>query len=68
MPATSIRFDVLTIFPGMFEGPLTESILGRARERGLMIDLRRHDARPIRSPKALKSFLCEFKRLGFHGL
>jgi tRNA (guanine37-N1)-methyltransferase len=39
-----MRFDILTIFPGMFEGPLTESILARAREAGL-IDVRVHDLR-----------------------
>lgn len=29
-------FDILTLFPGMFTGPFTESILGRAREKGLL--------------------------------
>ena len=28
-----MRFDILTIFPGMLEGPFSESILRRARER-----------------------------------
>jgi len=31
-----MRIDVLTLFPGMFEGPLTESILKRAQEKGLL--------------------------------
>ena len=31
-----MHFDVLTIFPGMFEGPLRESILKRAQDRGLV--------------------------------
>ncbi|MBX6755372.1 tRNA (guanosine(37)-N1)-methyltransferase TrmD [Thermorudis peleae] len=31
-----MRFDVFTIFPGMFSGPLSESILRRAQERGLV--------------------------------
>ncbi|MHB1131270.1 MAG: tRNA (guanosine(37)-N1)-methyltransferase TrmD [Chloroflexota bacterium] len=31
-----MHFDVLTIFPAMFDGPLRESILKRAQERGLM--------------------------------
>jgi tRNA (guanine37-N1)-methyltransferase len=31
-----MRFDVLTVFPGMFGGPLTESILKRAQEKGLL--------------------------------
>jgi len=42
--APVIRFDVLTLFPGMFQGPLSESILGRAREQGL-IDVQLHDLR-----------------------
>jgi tRNA (guanine37-N1)-methyltransferase len=29
-----IHFDILTLFPGLFRGPLEESILGRARESG----------------------------------
>ena len=40
----AIRFDVLTIFPDMFGGPLAASLLGRARERGLVtVDV--HDLR-----------------------
>ena len=31
-----IRFDILTLFPGMLEGFLRESILGRACENGLL--------------------------------
>lgn len=31
-----MRIDVFTLFPGMFQGPLTESILKRAQERGLL--------------------------------
>ena len=39
-----MQFDVFTIFPGIFDGPLSESIIKRARERGLVsIDL--HDMR-----------------------
>ncbi|MCD4691153.1 tRNA (guanosine(37)-N1)-methyltransferase TrmD [bacterium] len=34
-----MRIDVLTLFPEMFEGPLSESILKQAREKGL-IDVR----------------------------
>lgn len=37
-------FDVISIFPGMFEAPMSASILGIARERGL-IELRTHDLR-----------------------
>jgi tRNA (guanine37-N1)-methyltransferase len=38
------RLDILTLFPSMFDGPLTESLLGRASANGL-IDLRIHDLR-----------------------
>jgi tRNA (guanine37-N1)-methyltransferase len=31
-----MRFDILTLFPGMFTGPLTESILKRAQQAGLL--------------------------------
>jgi tRNA (guanine37-N1)-methyltransferase len=31
-----MKFEVLTLFPGMFESPMRESILGRAMERGLI--------------------------------
>jgi len=34
-----VRIDIVTLFPRMVEGPIAESILGRARERGL-IDIR----------------------------
>ncbi|MGH9027731.1 MAG: tRNA (guanosine(37)-N1)-methyltransferase TrmD [Acidimicrobiia bacterium] len=39
-----MRIDVFTIFPGYFPGPLDASIVGRARERGLL-DVRVHDLR-----------------------
>jgi tRNA (guanine37-N1)-methyltransferase len=32
-----MRFDILTLFPGIFEGPFRESIVGRAIEAGLVI-------------------------------
>ena len=39
-----MRFDVLTLFPQMFEAVLGDSIIGRARENGLIelnfIDIR----------------------------
>ena len=31
-----MRIDILTLFPGFFQGPLSESILQRARERGIL--------------------------------
>jgi tRNA (guanine37-N1)-methyltransferase len=39
-----MKIDVLTLFPGMFAGPLDESIVKRAREAGLL-DLRIHNLR-----------------------
>ncbi len=39
-----MKVDVLTLFPGMFAGPLDESIIKRAREAGLL-DLRIHQLR-----------------------
>jgi tRNA (guanine37-N1)-methyltransferase len=45
-----MRIDVLTIFPGMFESPLRESLLGRAIERGL-VDIRLHDIRDATTDK-----------------
>jgi tRNA (guanine37-N1)-methyltransferase len=39
-----IRFDIISIFPQVFEGYFSESILGRAQEKKL-IDLRLHDLR-----------------------
>ncbi len=39
-----MKFDILTLFPAMFEGPLTESIIRRALERGLL-EIRLHQIR-----------------------
>ena len=39
-----MKFDILTLFPAMFDGPLTESILKRAAENGL-IDIALHNIR-----------------------
>lgn len=39
-----MRVDVLTLFPGMFQGPMTESMMWKARDRGLL-DLHIHDIR-----------------------
>ena len=39
-----LRFDLFTLFPGMFVGPFDESILRRAQERGL-IEIAIHDIR-----------------------
>jgi tRNA (guanine37-N1)-methyltransferase len=41
-----LRIDIVTLFPAMIEGPLAASMLGRARQRGLVdirtVDLRDH--------------------------
>lgn len=39
-----MKIDVLTLFPGMFTGPLDESIVKRARDAGLL-ELRLHNLR-----------------------
>lgn len=39
-----MRIDILTLFPSMFDGPMTESMLWKARDRKLL-DLRLHDIR-----------------------
>jgi tRNA (guanine37-N1)-methyltransferase len=40
----TLQIDVVCLFPGMLEGPLSESIPGRIRERGLA-EIRIHDLR-----------------------
>jgi tRNA (guanine37-N1)-methyltransferase len=40
----TLEIDVVCLFPGMLEGPLSESIPGRIRERGLA-EIRIHDLR-----------------------
>ena len=39
-----MKIDVLTLFPGMFVGPLDESIIKRARDKGI-VDLQIHNLR-----------------------
>ncbi|EKD59229.1 MAG: tRNA (guanine-N(1)-)-methyltransferase, partial [uncultured bacterium] len=39
-----MKFDILTLFPAMFDGPLTESIIRRAVERGF-VDISLHNIR-----------------------
>ena len=40
----TLEIDVVCLFPGMLEGPLSESIPGRTRDRGL-VEIRIHDLR-----------------------
>ena len=39
-----MQIDILTLFPEMFAGPFSESMLGRARENGLL-SIRLHNIR-----------------------
>ncbi len=43
-PEPTLRIDILTLFPGMFTGPMTESILARAQAAGI-IEIVVHDIR-----------------------
>ncbi|HEY4388027.1 MAG TPA: tRNA (guanosine(37)-N1)-methyltransferase TrmD [Ktedonobacteraceae bacterium] len=45
-----MHFDILTLFPAMFQGPFTESILKRAQERGLL-SIALHNIRDATSDK-----------------
>ncbi len=45
-----MQIDILTLFPSMFDGPLTESILKRAQEKRLL-SLRLHDIRNYTTDK-----------------
>jgi tRNA (guanine37-N1)-methyltransferase len=45
-----VRIDVFTIFPGIVEGPLRESLLGKAIEAGV-VDVRVHDIRASATDK-----------------
>jgi tRNA (guanine37-N1)-methyltransferase len=45
-----VRIDIVTIFPGIFESPLRESLLGRAIGAGL-VEVRVHDLRDATTDK-----------------
>ncbi|MBC7814434.1 MAG: tRNA (guanosine(37)-N1)-methyltransferase TrmD [Burkholderiales bacterium] len=45
-----MRIDVVTLFPEMFEGPMGESMMYKARDRGLL-DLRVHQLRDYTTDK-----------------
>lgn len=49
-----MKIDILTLFPAMFEGPLTQSMLGRAREAGIL-DICLHDIRDYTDNKHRKT-------------
>jgi tRNA (guanine37-N1)-methyltransferase len=45
-----VRIDVVTIFPGIFDSPLRESLLGKAVAAGI-VDVRVHDLRDFTSDR-----------------
>ena len=45
-----MNFHIFTLFPGMFHGPISESIIKRARDRGL-INVHLHDIRDYAEDK-----------------
>jgi tRNA (guanine37-N1)-methyltransferase len=45
-----MHFDIFTLFPNMFQGPFTESILKRAQERGLL-SIALHNIRDVTTDK-----------------
>src|SRR5439155_7483715 len=45
-----MQIDIFTLFPAMFDGPLTESILKRAQENGLL-EIRLHNIRDFATDK-----------------
>lgn len=45
-----MRVDILTLFSGMFQGPMTESMMWKARDRQLL-DLHIHDIRDFSTDK-----------------
>ncbi|MBO7304429.1 MAG: tRNA (guanosine(37)-N1)-methyltransferase TrmD [Clostridia bacterium] len=49
-----MRFDVMTLFPGLVEGVLGESIIGRARKAGI-IELHTHNIRDFSTDKHRKT-------------
>jgi len=48
-----MRIDILTIFPEMFEGPFSESIIKRARQKGL-VEIHLHQLRDYTTDKHRK--------------
>jgi tRNA (guanine37-N1)-methyltransferase len=52
IPAThpALRVEVITLFPRMIDGPLAESVLGKAQQRGLL-RVRSRDLRPYGTGK-----------------
>ena len=49
----AMRIDIITIFPEMFEGPFTESIIKRAVQKGI-VEINLHDLRDYSNDKHKK--------------
>jgi tRNA (guanine37-N1)-methyltransferase len=45
-----MKIDILTIFPGMFSGPLSESLIGKAQTKKI-VDIKLHDIRSFTKDK-----------------
>ncbi|OGS25223.1 MAG: tRNA (guanosine(37)-N1)-methyltransferase TrmD [Elusimicrobia bacterium RIFOXYB2_FULL_48_7] len=45
-----MRIDIITLFPGMFDGILSESIVGRAQKKGI-IEIHKHNLRDFSGNK-----------------
>jgi tRNA (guanine37-N1)-methyltransferase len=45
-----MRIDILTIFPAMFDGPFSHSIIKRAKEKG-KVEIYLHDIRDYSTNK-----------------
>lgn len=52
---STIHFDIFTLFPAMFDGPFAESIIKRAREKGIL-SVNMHD---IRSYTTDRHHVCD---------
>ncbi|HDO27681.1 MAG TPA: tRNA (guanosine(37)-N1)-methyltransferase TrmD, partial [Bacteroidetes bacterium] len=48
-----MRIDIITLFPEMFEGPFSESIVKRAHQKGL-VDIHLHQLRAFTADKHRK--------------
>ena len=53
-PNRKLKIEILTIFPAMFEGPFRESLIGKARARGLL-EIAVHDLRDFSLDKHRKA-------------
>ena len=61
-----MRFDVFTLFPGIFESPLKESMLKRAIESGLL-EVQLHNIRDYAAGSASGHRRLSLRRRRRHG-